>query len=210
MHEWDWCVPPSHSKLVRRANLLNIREVSFRKKRTQGDGTHSARKKRGLVNAMATLAQECAIPPVLVEPEYGRTVLVVEDDRFVREAVCEVLRESGFDVIAAESAAAAQTCCFFDAERVDAVLCDAMLPDGSGVELCRRLVAKKPALLVILASGYPLQLAAMLEEEFHFLGKPYSGELLMAALRFVFTNEPQTDERLRPHSIAESLQNVPG
>ncbi len=146
MHEWDWCVPPSHSKLVRRANLLNIREVSFRKKRT----------------------------------------------------------------LAAESAAAAQTCCFFDAERVDAVLCDAMLPDGSGVELCRRLVAKKPALLVILASGYPLQLAAMLEEEFHFLGKPYSGELLMAALRFVFTNEPQTDERLRPHSIAESLQNVPG
>jgi len=134
----------------------------------------------------------------------------VEDDRFVREAVCEVLRESGFDVIAAESAAAAQTCCFFDAERVDAVLCDAMLPDGSGVELCRRLVAKKPALLVILASGYPLQLAAMLEEEFHFLGKPYSGELLMAALRFVFTNEPQTDERLRPHTIAESLQNVPG
>jgi len=137
----------------------------------------------------------------------------VEDDRFVREAVCEVLRESGFDVIAAESAAAAQTCCFFDAERVDAVLCDAMLPDGSGVELCRRLVAKKPALRVILASGYPLQHFAStfeFEEEFHFLSKPYSGELLKRALQHVFSNESKTDERLRPHTIAESLQNVPG
>ena len=86
-----------------------------------------------------------------------------------------------------------------------------MLPDGSGVELCRRLVAEKPALRVILACGYPLQhFASTFEEEFHFLSKPYSGELLMAALGFVFTNEPQTDERLRPHTIAESLQNVPG
>ena len=86
-----------------------------------------------------------------------------------------------------------------------------MLPDGSGVELCRRLVAENPALRVVLASGYPLQpLAPTFEEEFYFLSKPYSGELLMAALGFVFTNEPQTDERLRPHTIAESLQNVPG
>jgi DNA-binding response OmpR family regulator len=164
-----------------------------------------------MLNAMATLAQECAIPPVPVEPEYGRTVLVVEDDRFVREAACEVLRESGFDVIPAQSAAAAQACCFFEVDRVDAVLCDAMLPDGSGIELCRRLVAEKSALRVILASGYPLQyFASTFEKEFHFLSKPYSGELLMAALRFVFTNELQADERLRPHTIADSLQNVPG
>ena len=86
-----------------------------------------------------------------------------------------------------------------------------MLPDGSGVELCRRLVAENPALRVVLASGYPLQhFASTFEEEFHFLSKPYSGELLMAALRFVFTNEPQNNERLRPQAIAESLQNVLG
>jgi CheY-like chemotaxis protein len=118
-----------------------------------------------LVNAMATLAQECAMPPVLADPEAGRTVLVVEDDRFVRDAACEVLRESGFGVIAAESAASAQGCFFFDAERVDAVLCDEMLPDGSGVELCRRLVAEDPAVRVILASGYPLQPFAPTFEE---------------------------------------------
>ena len=86
-----------------------------------------------------------------------------------------------------------------------------MLPDGSGVELCRRLVAEEPALRVILASGYPSQhFTYTFEEAFHFLSKPYSGELLMAALRFVFTNGPQTDERLRPHTIAENLQNVSG
>jgi len=81
----------------------------------------------GVVNAMATLAQECSglVPDVLTRPECGSTVLVIEDDRFVREAACEVLGESGFDVIAVESVAGAQACCFFDAGRVDAVLCDA-------------------------------------------------------------------------------------
>ena len=79
---------------------------------------------------MATVAQEWAIPPVLVNPPCGRTVLVVEDDRFVREAACKVLTESGFNVLAAESAAAAQARFFVDSERVDVVLCDAMLLDG--------------------------------------------------------------------------------
>src|SRR6266480_1698821 len=138
---------------------------------------------------MATVAQEWAIPPVLVNPPCGRTVLVVEDDRFVREAACKVLTESGFNVLAAESAAAAQARFFVDSERVDVVLCDAMLLDGSGVELCLRLVAENTSLHVILASGYPLQpFAPMFEEQFYFLSKPHSGELLMAALRFVFTN----------------------
>ena len=160
---------------------------------------------------MATLAEECAIPPVLVNPEYGSTVLVVEDDRFVREAACEVLRESGFDAIAAESAAAAQACCFFEVERLDAVLCDAMLPDGSGVELCRRLAAENSALRVVLASGYPLQhFASTFEEEFHFLSKPYSGELLKKALQHVFSNEFKRDETLGSNPVVESLQNVPG
>ncbi|PYV59372.1 MAG: hypothetical protein DMG97_02155 [Acidobacteria bacterium] len=81
----------------------------------------------GMLNAMATLAQKCSglVPDVLTRPECERTVLVIEDDRFVREAACEVLGESGFDVIAVESVAGAQACCFFDAGRVDAVLCDA-------------------------------------------------------------------------------------
>src|SRR5437867_199315 len=42
----------------------------------------------GMVNAMATLAQKCSglVPDVLTRPECERTVLVIEDDRFVREA----------------------------------------------------------------------------------------------------------------------------
>src|SRR5437773_5937417 len=31
VHEWDWCVPPSHCQLVRRAKLLNLRKLSFPK-----------------------------------------------------------------------------------------------------------------------------------------------------------------------------------
>jgi CheY-like chemotaxis protein len=149
-----------------------------------------------MVNTMATVAQACAISAVVVAPEFARTVLVVEDDRFVREAACEVLRESGCDVLAAASAAAAQACFFVDPERVDAVFCDAMLPDGSGLELCRRLVVENTSLCVILASGYPLQtFTPKVEEGPYFLSKPYSGELLKRTLRHVFSNEFSTMRR---------------
>jgi CheY-like chemotaxis protein len=74
---------------------------------------------------MATLAQEFAVPSFLARPEFGKTVLVVEDDRFVRRAASELLRESGFEVLEAESVVAAWTLFWMEHQLVDAVLCDA-------------------------------------------------------------------------------------
>ena len=40
---------------------------------------------------------------------FRETILVVEDDDFVRDVTCELLRESGYEVLSAESAAVART-----------------------------------------------------------------------------------------------------
>jgi hypothetical protein len=49
------------------------------------------------------LAQECAFPPLPCVVANLRIVLVVEDERAVREATCEVLRGLDYLVFAAES-----------------------------------------------------------------------------------------------------------
>jgi chemosensory pili system protein ChpA (sensor histidine kinase/response regulator) len=69
----------------------------------------------------------------------GKTVLLVEDDRFVRRACEAGLRQRGFTVVAAadgaEGLAAARTC------HPDIVLLDLLLPKMSGVDLLRAMKA---------------------------------------------------------------------
>ena len=61
-----------------------------------------------------------------------------EDDTFVRSATCELLRWVAFEVLEAGNAAAARDIFGCNPARIDVVFCDITLPDGSGVELCRK------------------------------------------------------------------------
>jgi len=161
---------------------------------------------------MATLAQEFSFQSFLIQPECGRSILLVEDDRFVRSAAGELLRGWGWEVLEAQNAATAQDIFCRHAARVHALVCDVILPDGSGVELCRRLQRESPALRVILTSGYSMSPSsyALETESSHFLKKPFSGELLSTALRKIFADQFLSDEPSLPRTIADSLQNLPG
>ena len=66
-----------------------------------------------------------------------RTVLVVEDEPTVRETVAEALAADGLRVITASDGR--QALDRFRAERPDLVLLDLMLPELSGMEVCRIL-----------------------------------------------------------------------
>jgi two-component system KDP operon response regulator KdpE len=64
-------------------------------------------------------------------------ILVVDDERQILRALKVILREAGYDVVEATTVEEA-----LDRASVrppDAAIVDLMLPDGSGVELCRRL-----------------------------------------------------------------------
>ncbi|AWS47429.1 DNA-binding response regulator [Streptosporangium sp. 'caverna'] len=61
-------------------------------------------------------------------------VLVVEDDIRLGNALSTALRRQGYDVLRAVSAAEA-----LDAPAVDLILLDLGLPDGDGVDICRKL-----------------------------------------------------------------------
>jgi DNA-binding response OmpR family regulator len=111
--------------------------------------------------------------------EQLKTILLVEDEPFVREVTCEVLRSAGYRVLTAKNAM--EGAGIYDARRgaVDLLLTDVVLPGETGRTLAGRLRRHDPGLKVLLVSGYSEQmsLSDSLQEE--LLGKPFSSEVLL-------------------------------
>jgi DNA-binding NarL/FixJ family response regulator len=81
-----------------------------------------------------------------------RSIVVVEDHPTVREGLCLVLEREGFFVAARVGTAEEGHAAIVKAEP-DVALIDVDLPDGSGVELTRRLLRRDNRLGVLLYTG---------------------------------------------------------
>jgi signal transduction histidine kinase/CheY-like chemotaxis protein len=109
------------------------------------------------------------------------TILFVEDDALVREAVTRALMESGFAVLVAEDGEAALRLLDNSPKRPDVVFSDVVMPGQvSGIDLAGILRQRFPGLPVILATGYTEQQIAV--PDVQVLAKPYAIEQLVAIL----------------------------
>jgi two-component system KDP operon response regulator KdpE len=77
-------------------------------------------------------------------------VLVVDDERQILRALKVILREAGYDAIEAATVEEALDCA--SVRPPDAAIIDLMLPDGSGVELCRRLREWSTMPIIVLSA----------------------------------------------------------
>ena len=84
---------------------------------------------------------------------HGRTVLLVEDEELLRQALDRTLSEAGFVVTTAESAEKALGR-LDDGELPDLLVSDVSLPGMPGPELALLLRERAPDLPVLLMSGY--------------------------------------------------------
>jgi DNA-binding response OmpR family regulator len=111
-------------------------------------------------------------------------ILLVEDHPETREMVEEALRSAAFVVDSAEGVAAALSC--IRAGSYDALVLDWMLPDGSGVELCRRLRREGwevPVLVLTAKSDVADRVAGLDAGADDYLRKPFAVAELVARLR---------------------------
>ena len=100
--------------------------------------------------------EESLVPTRLETP--GGTVLLVEDDPEVRSLFSAFLRDGGYDVVeAADGQEALET---FDrqADTIDVVMTDVVMPNVSGPALASALRARRPNVRVLYVSGYTEQL----------------------------------------------------
>jgi CheY-like chemotaxis protein/GAF domain-containing protein len=111
-------------------------------------------------------------------------VLVVDDERFFREAILEALAEAGIDCDAAESGTEALR--IAHDPQVGVVVLDMTLEDVSGIDVLRRLRADRPGLRVIVLSDHTdedLVLEALRLDASDYLAKPLHDEELVLAVR---------------------------
>jgi CheY-like chemotaxis protein len=131
--------------------------------------------------------------PVAAEVAAGRvsngkeTVLVVEDQAQVRQYTVAVLRERGYQVVAASSAAEALAVCERGSFPIHLVLTDVVMPHGNGRELAARLAEARPGLKVLFMSGYTDTAVSdgVAEKGAQFIQKPFSPDELAAKIRQV-------------------------
>lgn len=87
------------------------------------------------------------------------TILVVEDETFVREAMAAVLRSSGYRVLTAVDGREALATCRECARPPDLLLSDMVMPGMSGAHLATLFEAMYPWSQALLMSGYTEELS---------------------------------------------------
>ena len=114
----------------------------------------------------------------------GRSILLVEDHPDTSKTMKKLLHHSGYQVRTADSVASALRAA--DAEAFDLLICDIGLPDGSGLDLMRQLLAKQPV-KGIAVSGYGMEEDVRKSREAGFadhLTKPVDVRRLEEVIRY--------------------------
>jgi PAS domain S-box-containing protein len=115
-------------------------------------------------------------------PRGKEAILLVEDDGGVRRALSSLLESHGYDVLGADSGAAALAAWETAGRQIDLVVTDLMMPGMNGRELAAALSARRPELAILIISGRR-DLDPSLAASYEFLHKPFDGDSLLAAVR---------------------------
>jgi DNA-binding NtrC family response regulator len=110
-----------------------------------------------------------------IEPANFLNLLIVDDERSIREACREVAQALGFTAFAADSAEHAYR--LIDTQAFDVVLLDLRLPGAGGLDALRRIKDRRPECVVIVVTGYgTVQSAvqAMKHGAYDYVTKPFS------------------------------------
>ena len=83
----------------------------------------------------------------------GRTILAVDDEPDLLDAVRRILVRDGHTVLSAATVDGALRLCESHQGRIDLLLTDVLLPDGRGPDLAARASQLRPELRVVFVSG---------------------------------------------------------
>ncbi|RTM01765.1 response regulator [Ancylobacter aquaticus] len=114
-------------------------------------------------------------------------ILIVDDDREIRDLVSSYLRTNGLRVTVA--ADGRQMRAFLDADRVDLIVLDVMMPGDDGLVLCRELRAGRhkatPVLMLTARNDETDRIVGLEMGADDYLAKPFAARELLARIKAV-------------------------
>ena len=117
----------------------------------------------------------------------SETILLVEDEKPVRELVSRILQKYGYKILQSGNGAEAIKAWNQHKDEISLLFTDLVMPDNmNGRELAEKLRTERPGLKVIFTSGYSADIVGKdfkLEPELNFLQKPYQPQTLALTVR---------------------------
>ena len=120
------------------------------------------------------------------------TILVIDDEKEVRELVSEMLRFYGYSVLEAPNAANAFNIYEKHKESIDLILTDIVMPQMSGIEFANKIRPVYPRNKFLFMSGYTDTVLAeqdVLKDPVHFIQKPFNAVTLIKKIRVILDKQ---------------------
>ncbi|MEW6128335.1 MAG: sigma-54 dependent transcriptional regulator [Acidobacteriota bacterium] len=117
------------------------------------------------------------------------TILVVDDESYLRQIICEYLKEAGYKT--AEAGNCQDAINMYQVIQPDVVVCDYSLPDGTALTLLPQLRAIDKNISMIVLTGHGsinLAVQAIKEGAEHFLTKPIELATLCIVIERILEN----------------------
>ena len=141
-------------------------------------------------------------------------ILIVEDDKSIRETLREALVAEGFAVEVCKTGDEAQTRIFsqFDtSKKLDLVVLDLMLTNLNGIELCRRVRKnniKTPILIVSAKDSESDRVLGLEVGADDYLIKPFGLNELIARCRAILRRSEANHDQTQDSSQVLSFKNI--
>ncbi len=131
-------------------------------------------------------------------------LLVIDDEASLRDFLSIVFEEEGWHVEAAASVAEARTA--MARHEPDVVLCDLMLPDGSGIDMLKDVKAQNPSIAVVMITAHTSTqsaVEALKAGALDYIAKPFDIEELKIIVRKAVERKELEDENIHLRSALE-------
>ena len=124
-------------------------------------------------------------------------ILMVEDEEQVLNTNCRMLRRRGYDVRIAQTAA--EACHQLEEYLPDLLILDIMLPDGNGLDICRRFREKtmNPVLFLTGKSDIRDRVEGLQQGGDYYLTKPYNFDEFLAVIQMLLERQKRMEEKIK-------------
>ena len=136
-----------------------------------------------------------------------RTILVVDDEKYIREGLVAALEMDGYNGLQAENGQVAWK--IINTEPVDMVITDLRMPDMSGSELLKKIYSTYPTIPVVVLTGHGTiedAVTAMQNGAVDFLTKPVNLDHLSVLIKRSLASKDMAEKNRELRTELENLK----